>query len=237
MNVFKRQRVKHTGKEPTEEELDKLASETVIKLVNEAHNLIQVPLAFYVMNQPEVNQNKLYGMTRASKALNAIGAGFFLQDMVQVIRRFDVVGVGMLLHAGVCCPIYMYSSLQQRAQYFSAGHMLWEISTPFVHAREIMARMGMGKTKIYAVNGILMIAVFFACRNVYGPVILIQFWKKGREDLLGLNPDPRPPGTSRMSKITVMTVRTGGVLMTCLNALWFSKMIQGAMKLFLKKQS
>jgi len=234
-NLFRTQRLKHAGEEPTEEELDRLASKTVIKLVNESFNLVQVPLAFYVLGQPELKSNKLYGISRASRALNNIGAGFFLQDLGNVIRRYKTAGPEMLLHAGVCCPIYIFASQKEMAHFFSSGFMLWELSTPFVHAREIMAQMKMGKTKAYAINGVLMIAVFFACRNVYGNVLLFQFWRKSREDIMGMNPDLRPPG-KRMSKATAYTIRTCGVAMSLLNGFWFSKMIQGAMKLFVGKK-
>ena len=235
-NMFRKQRLKYTGQEPSEQELDKLAKKTAIKLVNEAHNLIQIPLALVVMHQPQIKDNKLYGVTPASKALNAISAGFFLQDIIQVTKNSKTAGPAMMLHAGVCCPIYVFAMKQQKASFFSAGFILWELSTPFVHAREIMHQMGMGKTKAYAVNGVAMMAVFFACRNVYGPVMLGQFWKQSRSDLLDrIDPSLRPPGRPRISKATIMSIRASGIVMTALNTLWFSKMLQGAAKLFLRR--
>ena len=196
---------------------------------------MQVPLALYVLNQPEMHANKLYGVTTASRINNNIGAGFFLQDLVNVIRRYKTAGPEMLLHAGVCCPIYVFSSQREMAHFFASGFLLWELSTPFVHAREIMAQMKMGKTKAYAINGVIMIAVFFGCRNVYGNILLAQFWRKSRDDLQGLNPDLRPPG-KRLSKATAYTIRVSGLAMSFLNTFWFSKMIQGAVKLFGKKK-
>eukprot|EP00951_Prasinocladus_malaysianus_P047774 scaffold651897_cov39-Prasinocladus_malaysianus.AAC.1 len=74
-----------------------------------------------------------------------------------------------------------------------------------------------------------MISVFFLCRNVWGAFLLVDFWKKAGQEMNGVNPDPKPPG-AKLSKVTVWTFRGGGIVMTCLNTLWFTKMLQGAAK-------
>lgn len=46
--------------------------------------------------------------------------------------------------------------------------MLWELSTPFVYIRWFLVKMGYSDTKAYKLNGIMMLLVFFLCRNVVG---------------------------------------------------------------------
>ena len=46
--------------------------------------------------------------------------------------------------------------------------LLWELSTPFVYARWFLHKAGMSRTPAYKVNGVLMVLVFFLCRNVAG---------------------------------------------------------------------
>lgn len=49
-----------------------------------------------------------------------------------------------------------------------AGFLLWELSTPFVHLRWLLHKSGRDKKRIYVVNGLLMVVVFFLCRPVWG---------------------------------------------------------------------
>jgi hypothetical protein len=49
-----------------------------------------------------------------------------------------------------------------------AGFLLWELSTPFVHFRWFLHRSGAGKSRLYVVNGLVMMLVFFLCRPLWG---------------------------------------------------------------------
>ncbi len=49
-----------------------------------------------------------------------------------------------------------------------AMFLLWELSTPFVYARWFLHKAGMSRTTAYKINGVLMVLVFFLCRNVAG---------------------------------------------------------------------
>lgn len=46
--------------------------------------------------------------------------------------------------------------------------LLWELSTPFVYARWFLHKAGLSRTTAYKFNGVLMVLVFFFCRNVAG---------------------------------------------------------------------
>jgi hypothetical protein len=49
-----------------------------------------------------------------------------------------------------------------------AGFLLWELSTPFVHFRWFLHRSGASKSRLYVVNGLAMLLVFFLCRPLWG---------------------------------------------------------------------
>lgn len=49
-----------------------------------------------------------------------------------------------------------------------AGFLLWELSTPFVHLRWLLHKSGRERARLYVVNGLVMMVVFFLCRPVWG---------------------------------------------------------------------
>lgn len=46
--------------------------------------------------------------------------------------------------------------------------MIWELSTPFVHLRWFLIKAGEAKSRLYLINGLALVVVFFACRPVWG---------------------------------------------------------------------
>ena len=63
---------------------------------------------------------------------------------------------------------FQVSSLRILFGCVGAMFLLWELSTPFVYARWFLHKTGLSRTTAYKVNGILMVVVFFLCRNVAG---------------------------------------------------------------------
>lgn len=55
-----------------------------------------------------------------------------------------------------------------KCRFAGISFLLWELSTPFVHARWLMHHLHMEHTKIYFINGLLMLISFFSVRCVYG---------------------------------------------------------------------
>jgi hypothetical protein len=49
-----------------------------------------------------------------------------------------------------------------------AGFLLWELSTPFVHLRWLLHKSGRDGGRLYLINGLVMMAVFFLCRPLWG---------------------------------------------------------------------
>lgn len=52
---------------------------------------------------------------------------------------------------------------------------LMELSTPFVSARGILSRMRLKSSRLYIVNGILMLLTFFVCRVLSLPYVCLLY--------------------------------------------------------------
>lgn len=61
---------------------------------------------------------------------------------------------------------------------------LMEASTPFVSLRGILSRFGLKSSKLYVVNGLVMLASFFICRVAMFPYVLYMYAKFIRVDYL-----------------------------------------------------
>ncbi|AUF82571.1 TLC domain-containing protein [Tetraselmis virus 1] len=183
-----------------------------ILLTSEIFNIISIPLAIKSLT----SNLKEKTTTVCSKALCGISSGFFLYDTAahSIVTR----NPQMIAHGIGCSAMYNYAALTNLLHYYAAGHMLWEISTPFVHARTIMSRLKMNSNPVYIANGAMMTLSFFLCRNVWGAVLFRDVLKKLKS------------GELQVPEIPKKTLLTTGVVLNTLNAFWFTRMINGLQK-------
>lgn len=97
---------------------------------------------------------------------------------------------------------------------------MWELSTPFMHFRWFLFKIGKDHTQLYKVNGVLGIFIFFLCRNIWGPILSYKFWVDSFAALA------TPQGVSALPMSMIWFFRVCTVMMNCLNAYWFSKMFK-----------
>lgn len=116
---------------------------------------------------------------------------------------------------------------------------MWEVSTPFVHFRWFLYKIGKSKTKLYLYNGIAMMAVFGLCRIVWGACIslLLKFSLLCRVIAdLGMKffvSSMEPQDV--VSPTTLWILRAICVALNGLNWYWFRAMVKGAFRLIVKK--
>ena len=180
-----------------------------------AHHVVAIPVAVRCMNSLPGGPGTAGSSDRVSTRLMTFTSGFFLYDLAawfpDPVMTFHALGGGAL---------YWYSMASGKLHRTSASHVLWEISTPFVHAREWLTLTGRKNTRLYKINGVVMMVAFFAFRNYGGAVML----RAALRDSLGVvRPGPRE------------ALRLVSVAMNALNAFWFSKMLRGAVRLFVLK--
>lgn len=186
------------------------------RLTSNVHHAVAVPLAIRcITNLP---RPKACTTIPSSIAMMKLSSGFFLYD-VFVCRNTPV----MIFHALGAGSVYWYANFTKKFHHSAASHMLWELSTPFVHYREHLVATGQKHTRKYKINGVAMMAVFFACRNVGGAFMFRNAIRQCKEV---------PNAVPIPAQIILKAV---AISMNCLNAFWFSKMVRGAAKTFRNK--
>jgi hypothetical protein len=120
------------------------------------------------MFQATINNDRIYGCTELSNFLANLTAGYFCTESLIICRNYKEHGFEPLAHAAVCVAFFVTVSVQRKLHWFVPRVLFFECSTPLVHARWLLASLGMSHTRLYKANGIAMIAAFFACRVVWG---------------------------------------------------------------------
>ncbi|KAL0020020.1 hypothetical protein WJX77_004744 [Trebouxia sp. C0004] len=119
--------------------------------------------------------------------------------------------------------LYCYGFFSRVLHYYGAMFLLWELSTPFVYARWFLHKAGMSRTTAYKVNGVLMVLVFFLCRNVAGLVCSVDFFRE-------TSPELQHPTPGGLSPAAIWLYRGLNLPLNALNAFWLYKMLTGALK-------
>jgi hypothetical protein len=210
------------------EKIPKYVRQAFTNIGGAIHLAVAVPLAIYVMQQPETLRDRLHASTPASTVMIAFSAGYFMHDLFTCVRWFDEWGWPFLMHGLFCTILYTYGLITGHLHFYGGMFLLWELSTPFVYTRWFLDKLGYANGLAYKVNGILMILVFFLCRNVVGLACSVDFFRTTQAELRYPRADGLHPGA-------IWLYRVACICLNCLNAMWVFKMIQGAVKVFTAK--
>lgn len=107
---------------------------------------------------------------------HAIKKGYFLYDTLECILRYEHEGPEFLAHGVFCLAVFGALVHIRCVHWCGAGFLMWELSTPFVHARWFLYKIGKDKTRLYAANAAAGFLVFFVCRVLWGPVVSVFYW-------------------------------------------------------------
>jgi len=211
----------------TEEQVKGYVHGVAHRITSHLHNTFAIPLGLWIVLDPALRDDPLYGTSPAGEALVTLSAGYFVHDLLVVCLCLEEAGLGFLLHAFFCSALYCYGVFYQQLHYFAAAFILWEMSTPFVQLRWFLYEMGMKNTRVYVANGIMMMAAFFLSRLVMGAYFSYVFWGATQAEL----ENPRPGGFPAPG---VHFFRVANVCLQGLNCFWFYKMLRGALQLLRK---
>ncbi len=103
-------------------------------------------------------EERIWGYTGAAGLVQALATGYFLFDLVVMMRFLDVFGLGMLAH-GLSCFVTYLIGFRPIANYYSCVFMLYELSTPFLNIHWFFDKLGMTGTKAQLYNGLLLLVV------------------------------------------------------------------------------
>ncbi|KAF8067209.1 glpF [Scenedesmus sp. PABB004] len=195
------------------------ATQMMPRVVCFIHNIIQVPLALVILADPYFNRSPIYARDAFSTLVMAISAGYFLYDTVECVARLQHEGTDFLLHGVFCLVVFANLTYTGYMHFYGAGFLLWELSTPFMHFRWFLYKIGRESTRLYAANAAAGMAMFFACRILWGNALSLLFW---RDSLAAL----ASPEGAALPLASIWFYRLSTVVMNGLNAWWFSKMVR-----------
>ncbi|MEW5299597.1 MAG: hypothetical protein WDW36_002596 [Sanguina aurantia] len=196
-----------------------VATQAVTRIVGALHNAVQIPIALSVLASPVFIANPVYAITNLSTIMLTLSGGYFLHDLVFCIIRFELEGPFYTMHALFCCIAYTYGLQSGFLHYYGAAFLMWEASTPFVHIRWFMFKLGAENTTAYVLNGVAMIVAFFSARIVWGYLSTYRLILNMQFELA----NPRP-GSFPVTAVYIYMV--AAMSLNSLNTYWFSKMVQ-----------
>jgi len=205
-------------------------------------NLVQTlfnPLQFYMINMcthsryptmhifPLQNTSTplLYRSSRFSTATLNFSAGYFISDIFMFMFYFPHGTLAMHIHHVSAFVSVAISGFTGLGHLYVLLVMSTEVTTPLVNARWLLDKAGLKQHKIYTINGLTMMVMWFFVRILFLAFYFFPLLYRHRDELVVLN------STYRVLLISIPP------LLTVLNVFWFRKMVKGAMRMLKKKES
>lgn len=205
----------------THAKLDVLVGRVSNHIMSVIHCMIQIPIALYAVKQPELEMDHFHGTSTAGYACLSIATGYFFVDvMLMLFRQYE--GHLLMMHGVFCFALYLYGVMSGDMHFYAAAFILWECSTPFVHFRWLLSKVGKENTTTYVVNGLAMTLSFFVCRCIWGTYISYDFWMRSQALL-------QNPSASSIPTSMLWFIRVADVALSLLNFYWFFLMLRKAL--------
>lgn len=148
---------------------------------------------------------------------------FFSMLMCDVIAGWRSPDISMMTHHIFIFCMFTVGYANDIALWFASTLMINEASTPFMTAMWYLTYSGRKSSNIFVINGIVFVLMFFLSRIVFIP---FSFYQCTTVDLCSR-------GTSADTFVQRNAPRIlfiGYILIFLLNAMWFKKLVHGAMK-------
>jgi len=139
-----------------------------------------------------------------------------------------------LFHALSAVVVYALG-FRPFVNFYAPIFILFELSSPMLNFHWFFDKLNLTGSKYQLYNGLLLIATFFCCRVVWGP---IQSFAVFRDIYLAWrNPSPVPPqleflSTNALPAWLGLTYLGSNTILNMLNYYWFGKMIEAVRKRF-----
>lgn len=171
------------------------------------------------------NLTTLTSYTPWAGLLCAAAVGYFIWDTWVSSKHSSLFGMGFVLHA-VAALITFLQAFYPFMLNYAAPFVWFEASTPFVNIHWFATHVkGLVSERLYKINGLGLLTVFFLCRILSGPIYGFKMFREAFTTEL--------PGVPTWAVIVVLTCYLSLVF---LNFFWFSKMIRIALKSVSKKR-
>ncbi|CAH1248949.1 TMEM56 [Branchiostoma lanceolatum] len=142
--------------------------------------------------------------------------GYTLADLLIMATHPAQYDFMMLVHHLMAVFGGVAGTVDPILPYFSNIVCLQELSTPFVNMRIILYELRLKTSRLYKLNGVLMLVVFFTCR-----LATIPLWFR-------LSPHMATGELYTVSMPLLVTIFGCMPVASVFNLYWFSKMCKGA---------
>ncbi len=187
------------------------------------HAVVVSDLTVYALGFGLLGTNRVFSKSMLGFTILQVSIGYFVADFVvclfDPLLRRDLGS--MLHHIAAIIAIYLGLLHQGKFMFFIVYRLVAELSTPFVNLRWVYYTLGKKRSKRYIFASFGMMISFFFCRIVVIPWHWYEF----------LNTITDPASSIVPLPLRIWTLINFGVF-DMLNAYWFSKMVDGAVKLF-----
>lgn len=173
----------------------------------------------------------LYSAPRCTAKMSWTGVplllfiGYVLVDLVSmsvcdIWQRWRPVDKPMLFHHVFILVLFSWAYLTDVGVWFGSALLLNELSTPFMNLFWYLQHTGQKNSRSFQLNGTVFLLVFFACRVLYIPFNVYQFY--------ALDFCQESKNLAYHSLAYVQCAGYTGIYI--LNLMWFNKLVQGALK-------
>ncbi|CAK9438627.1 uncharacterized protein LODBEIA_P28510 [Lodderomyces beijingensis] len=186
---------------------------------------VSFALLFVHLNNPHWQNRRndpvgsLLGSTPFGAMTCAVTLGYFIWDFYVCLVHFDLFGPGFLFHAIAAMSAFACGFLPY-CQPWAGAFLSFELSTPFVNMNWFASHLPVGtfSEKFVIINGLLLMAVFFVVRIVWGFYAISQM---GLDMMASLD---------QIHIFIPVAIVAMNALLNFLNVYWFYKMVRIARK-------
>ncbi|CAH1248948.1 TMEM56 [Branchiostoma lanceolatum] len=182
------------------------------------HSVVVGGIAAYMYMYPgeEVLPTMLRYDSSIVRHTVCILVGYTLADLLIMATHPAQYDFMMLVHHLMAVFGGVAGTVDPILPYFSNIVCLQELSTPFVNMRIILYELRLKTSRLYKLNGVLMLVVFFTCR-----LATIPLWFR-------LSPHMATGELYTVSMPLLVTIFGCMPVASVFNLYWFSKMCKGA---------
>lgn len=146
---------------------------------------------------------------------------------LQTVKAFLFRDWILVLHHLVLVLIFLPITLFFRrglGDFFLGCFFTTEFSTPFVSIGKILTQLGLDDTRMYRINGIIVLLSFFTCRILVFPYM---YWMYGRQMGIPLH---------RVALHLPLHCNVGNLVVLAPQIYWFILLLRKANKLYLRRE-
>ena len=186
-------------------------------------------LYFSAPGEAEMLQKDPFASTIESMHLMQVACAYFLWDIVTLLSDMNDDVILWLIHGGLCLWVFL-TSLSPFLHHMGYVTLIFEISTPFLHARKYLLQAKLNESAIFDIIqslfgvSFILSRIVFGCYMMYGPN---QWWWKMQSLITESNAGKAP---QLQSVAIIYFYEICCVSLTFLNIMWARTIIMNRFK-------